>query len=84
MCNIAKDAEQKHSVQELLKTQEDVEQLAINNKYHKEKIKEIHNQKRLDDEQAQLENSRIINELGKFLVKIFLGRFGKFILYFYG
>lgn len=39
MYNIAKDAEQKHSAQELLKTQEDVEQLAINNKYHKEKIK---------------------------------------------
>ena len=82
MCNIAKDAEQKHSVQELLKTQEDVEQLAINNKYHKEKIKEIHNQKRLDDEQAQLENSRIINELGKFLVKIFFGKIWKIYIVF--
>ena len=59
MCSIAKDAERKHSAQELLKTQEDVEQLIINNQYHKEKIKEIHNQKRIDDEQAQLENSRI-------------------------
>lgn len=81
MCSIAKDAEQKHSAQELLKTQEDIEQLIINTAYNKKQIKKIrtaikkvHNQKRLDDEQAQLENSQIINKLGKFLVKIFFGK----------
>ena len=83
MCSIAKDAEQKHSAQELLKTQKDIEQLIIDNQYYKEKIKITHNQKRLDDEQAQLENSRIINELGKFLVKIFFGKFWKIYIVFF-
>ena len=90
MCSIAKDAEQKHSAQELLKSQEDIEQLIINTAYNKKQIKKIrtaikkvHNQKRLDDEQAQLENSRIINELGKFLVKIFFGKFWKIYIVFF-
>ncbi|MBD5167632.1 MAG: hypothetical protein HDT11_01870 [Helicobacter sp.] len=83
MCSIAKDAEQKHSAQELLKSRKDIEQLIIDNQYYKEQIKEIHNQKRIDDEQAQLENSRIINELGKFLVKIFFGKFWKIYIVFF-
>ena len=35
MCSIAKDAEQKHSAQELLKTRKDIEQLIIDNQYYK-------------------------------------------------
>lgn len=83
MCSIAKDAERKNNARELLKTQKDVRQLIIDNQYYKEQIKEIHNKKRIDDEQAQLENSRIINELGKFLVKIFFGKFWKIYIVFF-
>lgn len=79
-----KEYVQKHSLGDLAQDDTQLNEIKYINELAKQNIKKAENEKILDDTEVLKENAKIINDLGRFLVRLFFGKYQykKFTIYF--